>query len=368
MSDDSVGKVRVGVIFKSYEPIRAMQEYAIQTEEAGLAGGFWVAEAYHWFRQYGLEARGCFATLAAVAAATRTVPIGLGITSPYMRHPTVLASEAAAIDEIAQGRFIAGLGVGKVGVEYLEVDLREQTPVQVHRESVEIMRNVFSGKKFHHRGRQYESQMPPFDRRAAGLRTDIPIFIGATGPYMTQLAGEVADGVILPGMTSPDFVRQGFGNLKKGFARASRAPGRDFPVGAVILAACSRDGQEALEAVRPYVGTYAVNKLRNIKNKEILSTSGLPDSAWDPFRKAIANGTDDNVTHLVDDEMIRAFKVVAGTPEQCRDALQSQVDAGLNMPLMEVVGPNKESHLRTIRLLGEEVVAGLAVPLSSAAA
>jgi len=368
MSDDSGGKVRVGVIFKSYEPIRAMQEYAIQTEEAGLAGGFWVAEAYHWFRQYGLEARGCFATLAAVAAATRSVPIGLGITSPYMRHPTVVASEAAAIDEISEGRFTAGLGVGKVGVEYLEVDLKERTPVQVHRESIEIMRSVFSGKQFHHSGRLYESQMPAFDRSAAGLRSDIPIFVGATGPYMTQLAGEVSDGVILPGMTSPEFVRQGFTNLNKGFARGGRAPSRDFPVGAVILAACSDDAQEALEAVRPYVGTYAINKLRNIKNREILSTSGLPDSAWDPFRKAIDNGTDDNVTHLVDDEMIRAFKVVAGTPEQCRDALQSQIDAGLNMPLMEVVGPDKNSHLRTIKLLGEKVVTGLTVSATSEAA
>lgn len=349
-------QAKVAVVFKSYEPISAMKEYARQTEAAKLDGGFWVAEAYHWFRQYGLEARGVFATLAAVAEATTTVPLGLGITSPYMRHPTITASECVAVDEISNGRFIPGLGVGKVGVEYLEFDLKKQTPVQVHRETVDIMRQVFSGDAINYKSDMYESQMPEFDRAANGLRTDIPVYMGVTGPFMTQLAGEIADGVILPGMTSPDFVRQAQAHLDKGFARAGKQRPADYPMGAVILAACSRNSAEAMDAVRPYVGTYVINKLRNIKNKDILSTSGLPDSAWEPFRKAIAEGTQDKVTHLVDDEMIRAFQVIAGTPEECRQAMRAQIDAGLNLILSEVVGPSKESHLQTIKLLGEEVV------------
>jgi len=63
---------KVGVIFKSYEPLSAMQAYARQTEASNMSGGFWIAEAYHWFRQYGLESRGCFTTLAAVAMARKT--------------------------------------------------------------------------------------------------------------------------------------------------------------------------------------------------------------------------------------------------------------------------------------------------------
>ena len=63
---------KAGVIFKSYEPLVAMQEYARQTEASNMMGGFWIAEAYHWFRHYGLEARGSFITLAAVSMATIT--------------------------------------------------------------------------------------------------------------------------------------------------------------------------------------------------------------------------------------------------------------------------------------------------------
>ncbi|MGH8210375.1 MAG: LLM class flavin-dependent oxidoreductase, partial [Steroidobacteraceae bacterium] len=290
-------KPTVGVIFKSYEPLASMRKYAEQTEASNFSGGFWIAEAYHWFRKYGLESRGCFTTLAVVAAATKKIPIGLGITSPYIRHPTAMASEAAAIDELSNGRFIMGLGVGKVGVVYLEYDLKKQSPVKEHRESMEIMRKVFSGEAFKHQGEFHKSEMPAFGRKAAGLRTNIPIYVGATGPFMQELSGREADGMLLAGLTSPSFVTYARENMKKGAAKAGRKLAADFPVGGVILCACNRDGKKAKDATRSYTGTYVVNKIRNIQNDQILAGSGLPDSTWEPFRKAIAAGTEDNVTH-----------------------------------------------------------------------
>jgi len=181
--------VKAGVIFKSYEPLKAIQAYAAQTEAWGYSGGFWIAEAYHWFRSYGLEARGCFTSLAAATMATSEIPIGLGITSPYMRHPTIQASEAAGIHELSDGRFIMGIGVGKVGIEYLEYDADVMKPVPVHQESIDIMRKVWSGEQFDYKGQFYESSMPAYDRAAGGLCTDMSLYIGATGPFMQRLAG-----------------------------------------------------------------------------------------------------------------------------------------------------------------------------------
>jgi 5,10-methylenetetrahydromethanopterin reductase len=347
---------KMGVIFKSYEPLSAIRAYAAQTEASNMTGGFWIAEAYHWFRQYGLEARGCFTTLAVVAEATKKIPVGLGITSPYMRHPTIQASEAAGIDELSNGRFVMGIGVGKVGIEYLEYDIEKMRPVTVHHESMEIMRHVFSGEKFAYKGKHYESSMPAFDRKGRGLRTDIPVYVGATGPGMQKLSGKESDGMLLAGLTSPAFVKYAIDNMKQGAAAAGRTLPGDFPVGGVILCACSRDGDKARNATRSYTGTYVVNKIRNIKNDVILSGSGLPDSAWEPFRKAIAEGTQDKVTHLVTDEMMRRFTVISGTPEECLEITQELVDSGLNLPLLEVVGASVEDNLETIRLMGEEVL------------
>ncbi len=350
---------KVGVIFKSYEPLSSMQKYAAQTEASNMMGGFWIAEAYHWFRQYGLEARGCFTTLAAVAMATEKIPVGLGITSPYVRHPTALAAEAAAIDELSGGRFIMGIGVGKVGIEYLEYDIDKMRPVKVHHESIDIMRNVFSGEAYDYKGDLFESTMPAYDRAADGLRTDIPIYVGATGPFMQKLSGRESDGMLLAGLTSPAFVKYAKENMLAGAEKAGRTLPADFPIGGVILCACSKDGDKARDATRSYTGTYIVNKIRNIKNDVILAGFGLPDSAWDPFRGAIAAGTQDEVTHLVTDEMMRKFTVISGTPEDCLEITQELVDAGMNLPLLEVVGDTEADNLETIRLMGEEVMPNL---------
>jgi 5,10-methylenetetrahydromethanopterin reductase len=352
----SASPAKVGVIFKSYEPMSSIQKYARQTEESGLSGGFWIAEAYHWFRKYGHEARGCFATLAAASLATKKIPIGLGITSPYMRHPTTQAAEAVALDDLSGGRFIMGLGAGKVGTEYLGLDMKKFTAVRTHTESIEIIRGIVSGQKFKYEGDLYSCDVPAVDRAARGLRTEIPIYIGATGPLMQKLAGRIADGLLLPGLTSPGFTRYARRNCAAGFEAAGRPMPADYPVGGVILAACSHDSAKAKNATRSYTATYVVNKLRNIKNDVILSSSGLPDSTWEPFRKAIAAGTEDNVTHLVDDDMMRAFTVISGDPGECRELLQQLIDAGLNLPLMEVVGASEADNLETIRLLGEQVV------------
>ena len=118
---------------------------------------------------------GCFTALAVVAEATNEIPIGLGITSPYIRHPTVQASECAGIDELSGGRFTMGLGVGKVGIEYLEYDIDVMKPVPVHQEALDIMRKVFTGEAYDYEGKFYKSSMPGYDRAADGLRTEIPI-------------------------------------------------------------------------------------------------------------------------------------------------------------------------------------------------
>jgi 5,10-methylenetetrahydromethanopterin reductase len=354
-----MSEVKVGVIFKSYEPLSSIRAYAKQTEESGYGAGFWIAEAYHWFRSYGLEARGCFTALAVVAEATKEIPIGLGITSPYIRHPTVQAAEAAGIDELSGGRFNMGIGVGKVGIEYLEYDIDELKPVRVHQESIDIMRKVFSGEAYSYKGDIYESSMPAYDRKGDGLRTEIPIYVGATGPFMQKLAGRSSDGMLLAGLASPKFTEYAINNMKEGAAKVGRELPEDFPVGGVILAACNEDGAKAKAATRPYVGTYVVNKLRNIKNDVILAGSGLPDETWDPFRKAIEEGTADNVAHLVTDDMQRRFTVISGTPEECIEITQELIDSGMNTPLLEVVGEDEAMNLETIRLFGEKVLPNL---------
>jgi alkanesulfonate monooxygenase SsuD/methylene tetrahydromethanopterin reductase-like flavin-dependent oxidoreductase (luciferase family) len=173
---------------------------------------------------------------------------------------------------------------------------------------------------------------------------------------MQQFAGKESDGMLLAGLTAPHFVEYAINNMQEGAKAAHRKLPDDFPVGGVILCSCSKDGDKARNATRSYTGTYVVNKIRNIKNDVILGGSGLPPETWDPFRKAIAAGTEDNVTHLVTDEIMRRFTVISGEPDECLDITQELVDSGLNLPLLEVVGANEADILDTIRLMGKHVV------------
>ena len=349
---------KIGIIFKSYEPLSSIRLYARRTEDLQLQGGFWFAEAYHWFRKYGYEARGAVACLAAAILETKTIPIGWGIGSPYLRHPTIQASEACALDELSGGRFIMGMGAGKVGINYTEVDLQDEPPVKVHRETIDIFRHVVSGEPFSYRGQLYSSEMPGIDEARRYHRDYIPVYIGATGPMMQRLAGEVADGLLLPGLTSPGFVRIAHKNMSEGFRKFDRLQQDDFPLGGVILCSIDRDGRKARDGARRSAAIYVVNKVRNIKNDEILSSSGISDTELAPLRQRIAEGNDD-LTDLVTDAMLRQFGVVAGAPDEALEILQGLVDAGLNLPLMEVVGANEADKLATIDLIAGEIVPNL---------
>jgi alkanesulfonate monooxygenase SsuD/methylene tetrahydromethanopterin reductase-like flavin-dependent oxidoreductase (luciferase family) len=358
-------QANVGIIFKSYEQLTRIMNYARRTEEVGLSGGFWIAEAYHWFRQYGHEARGAMVTLAAAASVTKTIPIGLSIGSPYMRHPVVQASEACALDELSGGRFVMGMGAGRVGINYIGVDLKQQPPVKVHREAINIFRKVVAGEAYSYNGEMFTSSMPGIAPERRFHRDSIPVYIGATGPFMQKLAGETADGLMLPGLTSPGFVRMSLKNLGEGFARANRPQPANFPLGAVILSSISRDGKKAKDAARSYAATYVVNKIRNIQNDEILSSSGIGEDELAPLRARIASGNED-LTDLVTDSMLARFGVVAGTPDEAAEILQGLVDAGLNLPLMELVGEDEDAVLDAISLLASDVVPQLG-PVGGAA-
>jgi alkanesulfonate monooxygenase SsuD/methylene tetrahydromethanopterin reductase-like flavin-dependent oxidoreductase (luciferase family) len=350
--------IKVGIVFKSYEPLSSILAYARRTDEHRLQGGFWFAEAYHWFRHYGYEARGAFACLAAAATVTRNVPIGLGIGSPYMRHPTIQASEACALDELTGGRFIMGMGAGKVGINYLDIDIKEKPPVRVHRESIEIFRKVVKGEAFAYKGQFYSSEMPAIAPAERFHRDYIPVYMGATGPLMQRLAGQIADGLLLPGLTSPGFVRIAQANLAEGFKMAERIRPGNFPLGGVILCAVSRDGRKARNAARRSAAIYVVNKVKNILNDDILSSSGITDTELAPLRQRIASGNED-LTDLVTDDMLRKFAVVAGTPDEAREILQGLVDAGMNLPLMEVVGDSEADKLEAIDLIAKEIAPNL---------
>lgn len=346
-----------GLLFLTREPIADLIDYARLADKEGLHG-FWLAEGPHWFRNFGGEIRGALTTAAAIATHTERINIGIGIVSPYFRHPTVLAMEAGALDEMSNHRLLFGLGASKAGVEYAGIDILKQTPVATHREAVAIMRGIFSGTKFDYQGKIFTSHVPALTREQAKYRPRMPIFLAATGERMGQLAGELADGLLLPGLTTPGLLEFAKRNLAIGAARVQRVLPDDYPIGACLVASVGHDGAKARDRARQMSTTYLANKITNIRNQTLLDAVGLTDEESAPLAQAIARGETDTLHRYVTDEMLRKTHVITGTPDEAAEILATFLAMGINMPMFEVHGDSPEDKLETIRLLAREVVPG----------
>jgi 5,10-methylenetetrahydromethanopterin reductase len=307
----------------------------------------WLADAPYWFRQFGHEPRGAVTAAATLAARTHRIGIGIGILSPYLRHPVVLAREASALDEASGGRLTLGLGVGRGSVNYLGIDLAKQTPVATHREALAIVRQVLGGEAFEHHGQVFHAAVPAAPAAARGRRP-VALYVGATGPRMLQLAGAHADGVILPSLTTPAFVRHAREQLALGARRTGRGLD-DFPIAAVLVCSIARDRARARDGARRATALYLANKLQNIRHDTLLRLAGLGEDDLAPMRQALARGQDPAA--LCTDAILERTSVVAGTPDECVEILTGLARAGLTLPLLEVVGDEAE----TIRLLAREV-------------
>lgn len=190
--------------------------------------------------------------LAAMAAVTDRIGLGAGILPLYTRPPVVMAQTAATIDELSNGRFTLGVGMGhRLTAEWsLGVPLGPALPAM--REYLSIVTSLLHTGEVHVDGKYYKGH----SRYASPRRPVVPTCLGALGPKMAELAGEVADGLLL-WMCTVDYVRDvAIPHLRKGLERVGRSLD-GFPVVVFSPAAVSEDLAEDTEALRQYLSTYA---------------------------------------------------------------------------------------------------------------
>lgn len=154
-----------------------------------------------WVADEGVS-RDPMAVLAAAAVRTVRIRLGVGVTSPVVRHPAVLAATAATVDEISGGRAVLGFGVG--GEMTLgPLGLSVPSPLTALRDALTTARAVLSGTAT-------EGYWPP--AHAISPRA-VPLWIGARGPKLVELAARHADGLLISGCTGPEAER-GIGILR----------------------------------------------------------------------------------------------------------------------------------------------------------
>jgi 5,10-methylenetetrahydromethanopterin reductase len=170
---------QTGVWFFPDAPASDLVDGIIAAEQAGF-DEVWIADE-------GVS-REPLVLLSAAARLTTTIKLGIGITTPLLRHPGAMASSIATLDELTGGRAILGFGVG--GHLSLEpFGITYDKPVGLVRDAIRTARAVIEGN-------QTDLYQPP--AHAAPPR-NVPVFVGAKGEQLNRLASREADGVFLSG-------------------------------------------------------------------------------------------------------------------------------------------------------------------------
>ncbi|HTW10743.1 MAG TPA: LLM class flavin-dependent oxidoreductase [Acidimicrobiales bacterium] len=210
------------------ERLRAVSQAA---DEAGLE------ELWLWedcFFESGV------ASAAAALAWTNRAGVGIGLLPVPLRNVALAAMEIATMQRLFPGRVRVAVGHG-VQSWMGQVGARAASPLSLLREHLSALRCLLDGQEVTTTG-QYV--------RLDGVRLEWPplappeLLAGASGPRSLRLSGELADGTVLTGGTSPDGVRRARGLIEQGRAVSGRDGRHDMVV--YLLAATGPGAEDRL--------------------------------------------------------------------------------------------------------------------------
>jgi 5,10-methylenetetrahydromethanopterin reductase len=189
--------MKIGIRVPPCRPATEIAAFAADVEAAGFDTLYVPDSQLLWRDSY----------LTLFAAALRTVTLGLGtaMSNVVTRHPSVVASLARTVAEVAPDRFFLGLGVGNSSVE--PVGLAPSTQAEL-RHGIAQLRGFLAGEEVD-------------GVRMCDPRPGVPVHVAATGPRNLRFAGEVADGAILLSGVAPEPLSRAVGPVTEG------ARGRD---------------------------------------------------------------------------------------------------------------------------------------------
>lgn len=254
-----------------------------------------------------------FLPLTLGATATERVDLITGIAVAFARNPMNAAVIANDINRLSNGRFILGLGSQIKPHITKRFSMPWSDPAARMREFVLAIRAIWEswneGTPLAFRGDYYRHTLmtPMFDQGPSECG-DPRIFVAAVGPAMTAVAGEVADGLMAHGFTTPSYLRDvTMVNLAKGLERSNRSRS-DVEVTIPIMSAVGRDDAEVapkLAAVRQQLAFYGSTPAY----RGVLEHHGWGD-VGDELNRLSKQGEWVAMGDLITDEMLREFAVI----------------------------------------------------------
>ncbi|CAB4368459.1 MAG: LLM class flavin-dependent oxidoreductase [Actinobacteria bacterium] len=306
-------------------PISEGMEYTKYAEEKGFEA-VWQADSR--------LVRDAIVPMSAFAAVTDTIKIGSGVVDCWTRNPARLAATFSTLDDLAPGRVILGIGAWwdplaeKVGISRAK-------PLRAMREIITAVRALLANETVTMNGEFVHLDGVELDYVYQERRPkDVPIYLGATGMQMMELAGEIADGVVLNYLVSPDYNKKALEHLAIGADKAGRSwEAIDRPQ--LVVCSVHEDRKTALDMARMMVTQYLGQQ------PHIMKASGVPQSLLDKVGEVLTwPATHEQVeaaSKLVPDEIVQML-TASGTPDEARTKVREYIADGATCPILYPLG------------------------------
>jgi len=192
-----------------------------------------------------------FTPLAAIAAATTGMRLGIAIANVFTRGPATLASVAAGLADLAPGRFVLGIGAGSQPIVEAWNGGAFHRPATRVREMAQFLRSALAGERVVFTGQTFAVDGFRLTRVPA---VPVPIYVAALRPGMLRVAGQVGDGVIVNWNSAEDVPR-----LVEIVRAAAREAGRDagaIEVTARLFVNLDPPGPESEQLIKRHIAAY----------------------------------------------------------------------------------------------------------------
>jgi 5,10-methylenetetrahydromethanopterin reductase len=312
---------RVALYLQDAHTLQDGIRYAQYAEQKGFEA-VWQAESR--------LVRDAIVPMAAFAATTTRLKVGSGVINNWTRNIGLLAMTFLTLDDLAPNRIICGIGAWwdplarNVGIE-------RRKPLLAMRETIDVLRrllrmeNVTFHGEFHH---------------VTGIELDVvhgrreprnvPIYIGATGDQMMELAGEIADGAVLNYCVPPEYNDKAMELLDQGARKAGRTVA-DLDRPQLVVCSVDPDRGKAIENAKWLLTQYLAQQ------PHIAKASGVSDDVvkkvqsilgWPATREQVHQA----MQYVPDDFVLKVS--ATGTPDEARAKVQTYIDRGCTCPIL----------------------------------
>ena len=279
----------------------------------------------------------------AAVAATSRIGVGTAATNHNTRHPLVTATMAMTLHRMSGGRYAFGLGRG-FDLLFDVMGLPRVTGAQIE-DAIGIYRRLWHGEAFGHDG---PAGSFPYLSQDASYDEDIPVLLMAIGDRTLELAGRVADGVVLHTFMTDETLARAVRVVRASAERAGRDPG-SIRIWSVLATVTDLVPEE--QQLRKLVGrlaTYLQGYGETLVRANRWDLADLERFRQDPLVQGYpgafdAVGTAADLTHLRDAVLPAEWLAASatGSPAACAARIRDQLDAGADSVVLHGATPDE---------------------------